>query len=289
LQGALVVPEAQSLDGGQQVTSAEEATLANPQAQVEREASATAFKELDNEQAVQLAVQKYPAVMSHQEGGPPQLPAGQRVNGFDEPDAARVEMGGGTTGGDVGIIQSSVPMATESAAGVYTSVDLSLHEAGGGFEAANPLVPARIPKRLGEGAQLPDAGVSLTPVDGQGTPLDGGEGVSEGAAVDYANTQTDTDTILKFSSLGIDAGSLIRSVSSPEVFYYKVGMPAGAELSEAPNGSGGAQVVKEGAILARAAAPVVRDAAGGGGDSTLSSCAMSTWRSQMRRRRTASS
>lgn len=257
LGGGLVVPEAQTLDEGQQVLAAEEAKRSSPEAQAEREASATEFANLDPAQARAEAATAFPAEIARQEGGPPPLPAGQRITGFVEPDAAQVEMSG-----YVGIIQSSAPMATETPAGAYVPVDLSLHEAGGAYEAANPLVPVRIPKHLEEGAQLPDAGISLTPVDDQGASLGGAEGEADGATVDFPNTQTDTDTIVKPSSLGVAVDALLRSAASPETLYYRVGMPQGAVLVHAPGGSGAVAIVKEGAVIARVQAPSAHDAAG---------------------------
>lgn len=258
VEDTLVVPEVQSLDGEQQVLNAGEARRSTPEAVAERESSRTEFEGLDTEQATRLASQEFPGVIDHPAGGPPQLPAGQKVVGFASPDVEQVDLGGG----EGGVVESSVPMATQTSSGAFVPVDLGLHDAGGAFEAANPLVAVRIPKHLGEGAQLPGAGVSLTPVDSQGAPLGGAEGVSDGATVDFANTQAETDTILKPSSLGVDVDALLRSVDSPEDLYYKVGLPQGADLVQAGNGSGGVEVVKEGVAIARIGAPAAHDAAG---------------------------
>jgi sugar lactone lactonase YvrE len=253
----LVVPGVQSLDEGQQAGNAVEAKLSNPEAVAEREASETKFEGLNGAQAEQLASEVFPAVVDRSDGGPPQLPAGQKAEGFASPDVEQVDLGGG----EGGIIESSVPMATKTSSGAYAPVDLGLHDAGGAFEPANPLVAVRIPKHLGEGARLP-AGVSLTPVDSQGASLGGVEGASDGATIDFANTQTDTDTILKPSSFGVDVDALLRSVESPEDLYYKIGMPQGAKLVELGDGSGGVQIIREGVAIAQIAAPAAHDAAG---------------------------
>ncbi len=254
----LVVQGVQGLDEGQQLEAAEEARRSSPEAVTAREESRTKYESLGAEQAARVAGEAFPAVMDHATGGPPSLPAGQKLVGFADPDAARVDLGGG----EGGIIESSVPMATETSSGAYVPVDLDLHDAGEAFEAANPLVAVRMPKHQAEGVQLPGASVSLTQVDSQGAPLGGAEGVSDGATVDYVNTQTDTDTILKPSTLGVDVGALIRSVESPENLYYKVGMPPGAKLVQADNGAGGVQIVKEGVAIAQIDPPMAHDAAG---------------------------
>lgn len=253
----LVVGGVQSLDEGQQALNAEEAQRSNPGAVAEREASRTKFEGLDTGQATNLASAAFPGVIDHPAGGPPPLTAGVRSLGFEAANVEQVKTGSG----DVGVMQSTVPMATKTSSGAYVPVDLDLHGAGGGFEAANPLVSVRIPKHLGEGVQLPGVGVSLTPVDGQGTPLGGAEGEINGATVDFANTQTDTDTILKPSSLGIDVAALLRSAGSVEALYYKVGLPQGAKLVQATSGES-VEVVKEGAMIAQIKPPSATDAAG---------------------------
>jgi YD repeat-containing protein len=256
--GTLVVPEVQSLDEGQQAGDAEEAKLSNPEAVAEREASRTRFEGLGPEQARAEAAAAFPTTVEHPAGGPPPLSAGEKIVGFDEPNVARVDLGGG----QVGVVESTVPMATQIASGAYAPVDLSLHGVGiGGFEPANPLVSVLIPKHLEEGVQLPGLGLSLTPVDSQGAPLGGAEGAGEGATVDFANTQTDTDTIVKPSSFGVSLDALIRSVESPEVLYYRVGMPQGARLVSSSGGLG-AEVLDEGVAIASIEAPTATDAAG---------------------------
>ncbi|MHB8242103.1 MAG: DUF6531 domain-containing protein [Solirubrobacteraceae bacterium] len=77
----------------------------------------------------------------------------------------------------------------------------------------------------------------------------------------FANTQTDTDTLLKPSSFGLDASTVLRSVESPEALYYRVGMPRGASLVASAGGFG-AEVVQEGVALARIKPPTAWDAAG---------------------------
>ena len=109
--------------------------------------------------------------------------------------------------------------------------------------------------------QLAGTGVSLTPVDAHGTPLGGSEGVLDGASVFYANTQSDTDALVKPTTAGFEADTVLRSIASPEQLAYRVGLPEGATLVQA-EGSGIVRIVKEGATLATIGAPTARDAAG---------------------------
>ena len=68
-------------------------------------------------------------------------------------------------------------MAVENSPGRRAPVDLSLTDLGSAFTPARPIAAVRIPKRLSDGVQLPGAGVSLTPVDARGAPLEGLQGL----------------------------------------------------------------------------------------------------------------
>jgi DNA-binding beta-propeller fold protein YncE len=245
------------LDEGAGQQAAAEASRVNPGAVVSREGSQTRFEGEDEAQAAQTLGEAFPAVVGEQDGGPPPLAAGERALGFESANVEQVEAGSGY----VDLVESTAPLAVSSGGGHWAAVNLALREAGGGFEAQNPVVGVRIPKRLAEGAQVSNLGVSITPVDEHGVPLGGSEGVVDGAGVFFANTQTDTDTLLKPSSLGLDASTVLRSIASPEVLYYEVGLPQGARLVASPGGVG-AEVVEEGAAVAVIRPPVASDAAG---------------------------
>jgi YD repeat-containing protein len=243
---------------GEQVLAQRRAKLASPAAVVARERSRTAFEGLSAGAAMRLAGEAFPAVVDHQAGGPPQLPAGQRITGYVNADTARVDLGGGQHG----LVQSLAPMAIQTSPKSWSPVDLGVSEAGGAFVAAKPLVGVSIPKRLANGITLTGTSLSLTPVNGSGTPLAGAGGAVDGATVLYANTQTDTDTVVKPTTLGFEVDTLLRSTRSPQRLSFRVGMPGGARLVHAKGGSGAVDVVKEGVTIAAIPAPAARDAAG---------------------------
>jgi sugar lactone lactonase YvrE len=251
-----------SLDEGAAQAAAEVA-LTSPEAVVSREASRTRFEGENAAQAEQTLGEAFPPLVGSQDGGPPPLASGVSSLGFESANVEQVQAGSG----DVGVVQSTVPMATASSNGQWSAVSLAPREAGGGFEPQNPLVSVRIPRHLAEGAQIPALGVSLTPVDEHGNPLGGpnllggSEGVVDGMGVLFANTQTDTDTVLKPSSFGFEVSSVLRSVESPEALYYRVGMPQGARLVASAGGVG-AEVVVEGVAIVQIKPPLAQDAAG---------------------------
>jgi YD repeat-containing protein len=257
LAGELVVPGEELLDEGQQQAAAE-AVRASPAAVLAREESRHKYAGLNGAQAAQALGEVFPAVVNEQDGGPPRLPAGQKMLGFESSQVEQVDLGR-----DVGVVQSSLPMALETGPHTWAAVNLGLHTAGGRFEATDPLVPVRLPTQLGEGAQIPSAGVSITPVNAQGAPLGGSEGVQDGTGVLFANTGTDSDTVLKPSTLGVEADTVLRSAESPEVLYYKLSLPQGASLSQV-EGLGTVHVVKEGEVIGTIPAPQATDAAGTG-------------------------
>ncbi|MGA2455744.1 MAG: SMP-30/gluconolactonase/LRE family protein [Solirubrobacteraceae bacterium] len=255
--GGLVVPAVQSLDEGQQVRGAEEARRSNPAAVAERGASGTRFEHLGDTQARQEAAVAFPETINEPAGGPPQLLAGQKIVGYPRDNVAQVDLGDGRHT----VIESTEPMAVETALGRRKPLDLSLADGGGGFEPTTPAVSVVIPKRLSDGVRLSTVGVSLTPVDAQGGPLEG-EGVVDGASVVYANTQLDSDTVAKPIPNGFETDVLLRSVDSPEELYFRVGMPVGARLVQSGQGTGPVRVVDGNVTVALISAPSARDATG---------------------------
>jgi streptogramin lyase len=238
----------------EQVQAQKEAKLTTQEAVAEREASRTKYENLSTEQAAKVAGEAFPAVIAEPAGGPPRLPAGQSITGFLTNDVAQVDLGEGKHG----VIESLAPMALQTPSG-RVPVDLGLTDVGNAFEPKTPVVDVRIPKRLGEGVQAPGSSLSVTPI-GQGSSLGGSEGTADGAAVFFGNTQTDSDTIVKPSTLGFTFDTLLRSVESPGQLLLRVGLPEGATLVQAGNGA--VQVVKEGVTIATVPAPSARDAAG---------------------------
>jgi DNA-binding beta-propeller fold protein YncE len=256
LGGALVTPGSPAQ--GEQARAAEEAQLSNPGVVAEREASRTKFENLDGEQAAKVAGEAFPRLVTEQAGGPPKVPAGETIASFPTENAAQVELGEGRHA----VIESLTPVAIESSPGHRTAINLGLGESGGAFEPAAPLVGVRIPKRLASGVSLPGVGVSLTPVDAHGTALSSSEGTVEGAVVFFANTQTDADTVVKPTTFGFEADTVLRSEASPQQLSYTVGLPQGASLEQPPGAAGSVQVVAEGAVVATVLAPSAEDAAG---------------------------
>jgi tripartite motif-containing protein 71 len=209
-------------------------------------------------QARETIERTYPAFVDSTAGGPPTLPAGQRILSYETPEVAAVSLPNGAKA----VIESTLPMATRSGSGGWAPVDLALRPAGQAFEASNPLVPVRLPKHLSEGVQLPTAGLSVTPVGPDGAQLGGSEAAVGEATAFFANTQPDTDTVLKPTDRGLDVSSALRSAEAPEQLSYRVDLPAGASLVAEPQASTPVLIEKEGTTIGAVTAPHAIDATG---------------------------
>ncbi len=255
--GSLLVTPGSPTEG-EQLQMQEEAMRSNPEAVAEREASRTEFEGLDAEQAAKVAGEAFPELVDEPAGGPPKLPSGQSITSYLSDNAASVDVGVGKQA----LIESMAPMAVQTSSGERVPVNLGLRNVGSVFEARTPAVGVQIPKRLSEGVRLPGIGVSLTPVaGGSGSPL-GGSGSVVGSSVLYANTQTDMDSLVKPTTAGFEADTLLRSVESPQQLFFRVGMPEGASLVQAKDGSGAVEVVEDGTVIATVLPPGAHDAAG---------------------------
>lgn len=257
LESPLVAPGVQPLVEGQGIREAEQVSANNPEAVAAREESLTKYKGLGVAEAGELDGRLFPAMVNEAAGGPPRLPVGESITGYPTVSAAQVDLGGGVRG----VVDSTVPMAMETSPGRRTPLNLSLGQSGNVFEPLTPLVGVQIPQQLGDGVQLANTGISLTPVSGQGSALSGSAGSVLGAGVLYANTQTDTDTMVKPTTYGFEMDTVLRSVESPGQLSFHVALPAGASLvQDAPLEA--VRVVKEGATLAVIFAPSALDAVG---------------------------
>ncbi len=257
LESPLVVPEVNQLLGGQPAQAVEEVRRASPEAVVVREESETKYEGLNGGEAEQLDDRTFPGLIDRAAGGLPMLPSGESVSGFPSVYAAQVDLGQGRHG----VIDSLVPIAVETSPDHRTPLDLGLHEVDGAFEPVSPLLAVRISKQLSGGVALAESGVSLTPVDRQGSLLGGEKGVVDGSSILFTNTQADEDTVVKPSTFGFDTATILRSVSSPSQMFYRIGLPQGAILVQR-NESGAVQVIKNGAVIATIVTPVVEDAEG---------------------------
>jgi streptogramin lyase len=255
LESSMDLPASQLLAPETKVQ--EEARRANPEAVMAREQSRAEFEGLDTPQATAVDANAFSVSIEKVAGGPPSLPGDEKITSYPTDNSASV----GIADGGQALVESTTPVAVETAGGRHMPIDLGLTEAGDAFEPQTPVVAVRIPKRLGDGVALSGTHVSLTPVDAKGDALGGSEGALDGASVVYANVQTDTDAVVKPSTAGFEVDTILRSVASPSQLYFRVGLPAGASL-EQPSAGGPVEVIDEGTAIATILPPGAQDAAG---------------------------
>jgi RHS repeat-associated protein len=260
LPDTLVVPAVQTLDGAQQEHDLTEANLSSPEAAVAREDSSTAYEGLTASAAGSELETAFPTLVKEPSGGPPSLPPGQRVVEFPSDESATLDLGEGRHG----VLESLDPIATEPGPGQRTPIDLTLTESSGGFEPMTPAVNVQLPNRASHGLAIdgPDGAITLTPTDENGTPVEGSAGALTGAAVFYANTQTDTDTVGKPTAAGVEIDSVLRSQRSPGRLFFSLGLPSGARLAQPAGVSDESEITLDGQVIAIIRPPIARDAAG---------------------------
>jgi len=228
--------------------------------------SRTGYAGLSDAQARALLGQTDGALLSQTDDAASSLAAGWQITGYLGDSAARVV----GPDGKHAVLDSSLPLLGKSASGVTAPVDLSLIDAGSGFAPAVTPAAVQIPSQLSAGVQLPALGLTVTPVDSGGTPLSSG-GVASAAAVSYANTQTDADTIVKPTSTGVDVLGVLRSPQSPQQLYYRLSLPAGASLAADAKLTGAFDVLNaDGSPIAIIMPPVASDASGTAVPATMS-------------------
>ncbi len=207
--------------------------------------------------AASLARLVFPTVLDQPHGGPPPLPAGVHVAQILSPFAEQVDLRDGSHA----VVESVGPLATPTSPGHYSPINLALTAARGEYAPTTTDAPVLIPRRLREGVRT-ENGVVLTPITQQGAPLNGSEGTITGATVFYANTQTDTDTVVAPTSGGYAIDALLRSQRSPSQFHYHLTLPSGARLLPPHDGTGPIEIVRGGIVIAAVLPPVAEDAAG---------------------------
>jgi sugar lactone lactonase YvrE len=155
------------------------------------------------------------------------------------------------------LLQSSIPLATETSSGEPEAVDLGLENAEGELQPENPLVEVGIPQQLGEGIELPEAGVTIKIA---GAPADRSSSIVDGSVAFMPNVAPDTDLVIAPTPTGVETFTQLRSADSPRSQTYVLELPSGAALRATE--AGGAVVVQEEKTLVGISPPTAIDATG---------------------------
>lgn len=227
----------------------------SPAAELQRRRSRNAHSDLARSAAIDLLREKYGAIADAPAWKPFELPDGERVTGYPDPNVARIDRGGG---GPQALLVSTVPLRSAVGNGLQQPVDHALQEEGDTLEPANPYVPTSIGKTLGQGAELPGIGLELRSATGDpGTPAT----IIKDKAF-WPNVATDTDFMVAPVPGGLETFHVLRSVESPEELALDFTVPDGAVWRWGPEPVGGLELVKDGEVIARVSDPKAVDAQG---------------------------
>lgn len=246
----------------EQLQQAQRARIANPERIDDRYLSATAYERLHAGAAKALAGEAFASTIDHPAGGLPSLPRDARITGFPSDFAASLSL----SDHHLAVIESTAPIAAQTGAGRRAGIDLALRKGSGAFWPDSPAVAVRIPTHLSEGAEIPSIGVSLTPVDAHGAPLQSAGGALDGASVFYSDSEQpnagvrDLDTLIKPTTLGFSEETLLRSQRSPQRLFFKLGLPQGAHLIRDRDGA--FEIVGSDGRIASVQKPFAHDAEG---------------------------
>lgn len=155
------------------------------------------------------------------------------------------------------LVESTLPLGTETPSGATEPVDLGLEGSGNGLQPANPLVEVEIPENLGEGIDLPEVGVQIELLDSAEarSPSVLGEGVAL-----YPNVATNTDLAVAPTPTGVETMAQVRSDDAPSSQIYKLTLPPGAVLEA--TAAGGALVHRGEEGILEVPKPTALDATG---------------------------
>ena len=154
------------------------------------------------------------------------------------------------------LIESTVPLRTEGGTGPAAVVDLGLEHAEGQLRPANPLVEVAIPHNLGEGIELPEAGVTINP---DAAPADRSPSLVDESVAAYPEVATDTSLSVSPTLRGVETLTVLQSPQAPHTQTFELELPNGADLKQTE--AGGAEVTQAGRSLLGVAPPSALDAA----------------------------
>jgi hypothetical protein len=229
---------------------ARERWLGSPAARAQRAASQTAFRGLSAVGAQRLVMHDYGRSLAADSVNPAATIARSgRVMRYLSNSRAVV-----ATAHALRIVTSSVPLQVKGPGGAMAPLNLALTQSAKWLEPSRALAPVRIARDSSGGAVLGYNGVSIALVGRsvQGT-------LSGASTAFFANVGRDLDAAVVPKLSGADMLAVLRSSLSPRALRYVVRVPRGAVLRAV---TGGAVILRGGAVLARISSPSAEDAQG---------------------------
>lgn len=225
--------------------------LASPEAEQQREASWGAYGDLSPADSEELLQSAFAEQLQTLNDDPARfLSDAHLIRPLEETAAAVKE------DGEYFLLDAGIPVRMEDEDGESAKVELSLEPTQEGYEPANGLVDVTLPFAADETAEVGEEGfaISQAAADPSAARRFGDKNLF------YPDVLPDTDLLAAPTSGGLELFNLLRSEVSPEDLRFAIDVPEGAMLRS--DGSGGAEVVRDGEILTRIATPAATDAQG---------------------------
>jgi streptogramin lyase len=155
------------------------------------------------------------------------------------------------------LLESTTPLRAPDYLGHMQPVDLSLEPGDGELQPANPLVEVGVPQELGEGIDLPDAGIQI---ELAGAPQERAPSTLEQSVAAYPEVAKDTSLAVAPTPTGVETLTLLQSADAPRSETFHLDLSDGATLQ--PTEGGGAEVARAGETIVSIEAPTAIDAQG---------------------------
>ncbi len=234
----------------------------------ERRATRTKYRDMARADALALAREEFPRLMTGRlfDGTEPS-PGLEVTNHLGK---GRAVVRDEKTGRRY-VAQSSLPLRASTPGGGTAPVDLSLERSGDAIEPVHSHGPVRIDASSAADVELVGKGVEIGMGDGERRSAQ-----VAGNRAFFANTHPDTDSFVMPTPTGAEIGLQVRSADSPEEFELDVDLSNGAVLRRArtdkplPNDPPRSlEIVRDGKPVAYIHPPLAHDADGRGVPSEL--------------------
>jgi len=241
---------AEAMAAAQQEEETRERELETPAAQQEQQASLQAYADISPGEARQLLLSSFSENLIELNSDPARFLSDVKLVRAYGDGVATI-----SDDGDGSLLEANIPVRVENEDGALKKVDLDLERETLGFEPENPIVDLEIPESSGEPIAIGDEGLAILPL---GADHSGGK-LSE-KNVFYPEVREDTDLLVAPIASGVELFDQLRSSASPERLSYRLFLPVGAHLQL--DGAGGADILRNGEIMASVAPPSAVDSRG---------------------------
>ncbi len=178
----------------------------------ERKRSLTAYKDQDAKRARASVIAHQPSAIKATAWSAPSLKRGESITDYTDEHTAVIDMPGTET---LAFVRSTVePIATAVGDGKFAPIDLTLRQESGAYVAKNSRAKVSLPAKLADGVAFGEPGGAAVTLRLGGRAARGTLSGSD-KKLFYANTDTDTDTILEATPEGAAVSWTIRSPEGP--------------------------------------------------------------------------